>query len=73
MYEWAKATGLRPILNGLAGTERERFIEEYRERLRAAYPRRAGGHTLYPFRRLFMVVTSAGTEGLPGQASSRGR
>lgn len=57
VLEWVKATGLRPILNGLESTECERFIEVYRERLRAAYPRRAGGHTLYPFRRLFMVVT----------------
>ena len=57
VLEWVKATGLRPILNALHGTERERFIDVYRERLRGAYPRRAGGHTLYPFRRLFMVAT----------------
>ena len=60
VYEWVKGTGLRPILNGLEGAERERFIEVYRERLRAVYPRRPGGHTLYPFRRLFMVVTRRG-------------
>ena len=57
VLEWVRATGLRPILNALQGTERERFIEVYRERLRRAYPRRAGGHTLYPFRRLFVVAT----------------
>ena len=57
VLEWVKATGLRPILNGLHGAERDRFLEVYRERLRLAYPRRAGGHTLYPFRRLFMVAT----------------
>ena len=57
ILEWVEATGLRPILNGLDGADRERFIEVYRERLRTAYPRRAGGHTLYPFRRLFMVAT----------------
>ena len=56
VFEWVKATGLRPILNDLHGAERERFIEVYRERLSRAYPRRAGGHTLYPFRRLFMVA-----------------
>ena len=56
VLEWVRATGLRPILNGLAGAERERFVEVYRERLRTAYPRRASGHTLYPFRRLFMVA-----------------
>ena len=54
------AKGLRPILNGLEGIERESFVETYRERLRAAYPRRAGGHTLYPFRRLFIVAVRRG-------------
>ena len=57
VLEWVRATGLRPILNGLRGTERERFVAVYRERLRLAYPQHAGGHTLYPFRRLFMVAT----------------
>ena len=60
VLEWVKATGLRPVLNGLAGAERERFVEVYRKRLRTAYPRRAGGHTLYPFRRLFVVATRRG-------------
>ena len=69
MYEWVEATGLRPILNGLGDADRERFVEVYRERLRAAYPRRTGGHTLYPFRRLFMVVTGAGE--LRGAGSPR--
>ena len=57
VLDWVRATGLRPILNRLRGTERERFIEVYRERVRRAYPRHAAGHTLYPFRRLFMVAT----------------
>ena len=56
VLEWVRATGLRPILNGLRAVERERFIEVYRKRLRRAYPCRPGGHTLYPFRRLFVVA-----------------
>ena len=56
VLEWVKATGLRPILNDLRGAEHERFMEVYRKRLRRAYPRRATGRTLYPFRRLFMVA-----------------
>ena len=40
-------------------TDREAFLAVYRERLRAAYPRRPDGHTLYPFRRLFMVAIKA--------------
>ena len=70
VLEWVKATGLRPILNGLGDAECQRFIEVYRERLRQRYPRRADDHTLYPFRRLFMVVMrhrhTGFRAGLPG-------
>ena len=57
VLEWVKGTGLRPILNGLDGPEREVFLQEYKRRLRQAYPIRADGRTLYPFRRLFLVAT----------------
>lgn len=57
VLEWVKGTGLRPILNGLGDAEREQFLRIYRQRLRTAYPRRANGQTLYPFRRLFIVAT----------------
>jgi trans-aconitate 2-methyltransferase len=57
VLEWVKASGLRPILSSLDGKERERFLAEYGRRLRTAYPVRAGGRTLYPFRRLFIVAT----------------
>lgn len=57
VLEWVKGTGLRPILESLGDEERECFLDEYARRLRAAYPRRADGRTLYPFRRLFMVAT----------------
>ena len=56
VLEWVKATGLRPVLNGLEGTERERFLETYRRRLRQAYPCKGNGKTLYPFPRLFIVA-----------------
>jgi trans-aconitate 2-methyltransferase len=56
VLEWVKGTGLRPILNGLQGEERRLFLAEYSRRLREAYPMRADGKTVYPFRRLFMVV-----------------
>jgi trans-aconitate 2-methyltransferase len=49
-------TGLRPFANALEGKEREDFLEEYRARVGAAYPRRKSGVTLYPFRRLFCVA-----------------
>ncbi|HRW07007.1 MAG TPA: methyltransferase domain-containing protein [Caldilineaceae bacterium] len=57
VLEWVKATGLRPILNGLGDEERAQFVSEYRQRLRTPYPVRANGHTLYPFQRLFIVAT----------------
>ena len=57
VLEWVRATGLRPVLNGLTGADLERFLEVYRQRLREAYPRRAGGSTVYPFPRLFLVAT----------------
>jgi trans-aconitate 2-methyltransferase len=56
VLEWVKGTGLRPILNSLDDQARAIFLEEYARRLRVAYPVRASGHTLYPFRRLFMVA-----------------
>jgi trans-aconitate 2-methyltransferase len=57
VLEWVTGTGLRPILNVLGETDRAVFLEGYRARLRAAYPMRTDGHTLYPFRRLFIVAT----------------
>ena len=56
VLEWVSGTGLRPILNGLAGEDRARFLDRYRGALRDAYPRRADGTTLYPFPRLFIVA-----------------
>jgi trans-aconitate 2-methyltransferase len=56
VLEWVRGTGLRPILEGLAGEERDAFVERYRLRLRELYPRHADGRTLYPFRRLFLYA-----------------
>ena len=58
VLEWVRGTGLRPILEGLADIEREQFLTVYSSRLREAYPKKADGQTLYPFRRLFIVVTA---------------
>lgn len=57
IYEWVAATGLRPFLQALDPPLREEFSARYRAVLRGAYPRRADGSTLYPFRRLFFVAT----------------
>jgi trans-aconitate 2-methyltransferase len=55
--EWTKGTWLAPFLAALADdAERARFEADYAARVREAYPPRADGRTLFPFRRLFMVV-----------------
>jgi trans-aconitate 2-methyltransferase len=58
VLEWVKSTGLRPILNGLDTAERDLFLATYMLRLHETYPMRPDGHTLYPFRRLFIVATT---------------
>jgi trans-aconitate 2-methyltransferase len=55
-YRWVSATGLRPFIAALDGSAREEFISAYKEKLRAAYPRRADGTTLFAFQRLFVVA-----------------
>lgn len=53
--EWIKGSALKPLLDALDGAEREAFLADYRQRMRQAYPMRADGRTLFPFRRLFLV------------------
>lgn len=54
--EWTHGSVLRPVLAALDDHGRERFLSEYRQRVQAAYPRRADGCTLLPFQRLFFVA-----------------
>lgn len=54
--EWTKGTWLKQYLDALAGEERADFEEAYAARLRVAYPVRDDGRTLFPFRRLFIVL-----------------
>jgi trans-aconitate 2-methyltransferase len=56
--EWVKGTWLRPLLDALDEAERAAFEECYASMLRGAYPPRADGRTLFPFRRLFLVATA---------------
>jgi len=56
VVEWTKGSALKPLLDVLEGAEREDFLADYTGRVAAAYPKRADGTTLFPFRRLFMVA-----------------
>jgi len=56
--EWVKGTWLRPLLDALAGQERADFESAYAALVARAYPPRADGRTLFPFRRLFIVATA---------------
>jgi trans-aconitate 2-methyltransferase len=56
VFRWVSGTGLRPFLDALDRAERDAFVHDYKARLAQAYPRRASGTTLFPFRRIFAVA-----------------
>ena len=60
VVQWVTGTVLRPFLDALDSSWQEAFLADYRRRMAAAYPRRADGSTLFPFRRLFIVAQPAG-------------
>ena len=55
VFDWVVGTGARPTLEALPPHVRPAFEDEFREALRAAYPRRGHG-TVLPFRRVFVVA-----------------
>ena len=55
VFTWVSGTGARPTLQALDETLRPRFEDEFKRRLRAAYPDDGWGVVL-PFRRVFVVV-----------------
>jgi trans-aconitate 2-methyltransferase len=60
VLRWTESTTLRSVTLTLDEAEGEAFKAAYAARLRAAYPRRPDGRTLFPFQRLFMVAASPG-------------
>ncbi len=56
---YTAGTGLRPYLDLLHEPERSAFFAAYAALLAEAYPTRADGITLFPFRRLFIVARRA--------------
>jgi trans-aconitate 2-methyltransferase len=57
VVEWTRGTFLKPLLDALDPDQRTSLLTRYTEKIRAAYPTRPDGRTLFPFRRLFMVAT----------------
>lgn len=56
VVQWARGTSLKPYLDRLSPALQAGFCAAYAEALRPAYPRRADGTTLLPFRRLFLLA-----------------
>ncbi len=56
VLNWVRGTTLRPVLAQLPAAEAAALETDYAARLRAAYPLRADGTTLFAFRRLFLVA-----------------
>jgi trans-aconitate 2-methyltransferase len=59
VHEWIKGTWLRPLLAALPAADRGAFEQQCALRLEGAYPRRADGSTVLPFRRLFFIARRA--------------
>lgn len=56
VLQWIMGTALRPIAGALEEPERGVFLEQMRQRYRAAYPPRPDGNTLFPMQRLFVLA-----------------
>lgn len=57
VVEWYRGTGMRPYLQAIGEDgDREKFIAEYTEKIRAAYKPRPDGRILFPFLRIFLIA-----------------
>lgn len=55
VFEWVRATGARPVLEALPAQLRPEFEEQFKARLRDAYPADSADRVVLPFRRVFAV------------------
>jgi trans-aconitate 2-methyltransferase len=56
--EWLKGSYLRPLLDALDEPQARELEASYGRLAAKAYPQRSDGHTLLPFRRLFLIATT---------------
>lgn len=54
---FTESTYARPVLQALEDDEKQELITRYEEVMQAAYPVRDDGSVLFPFRRVFFVLT----------------
>ncbi len=57
---FTESTAMRPFLAAFDADEAARFVAAYEHALAAAYPAEDDGSVLFPFRRLFLVLTRPG-------------
>ncbi|MFJ2326869.1 methyltransferase domain-containing protein [Pseudomonas sp. NPDC087690] len=57
VYDWVKVSALRPVMQALNSAEQARFIYHYLMRVHKHYPQESDGHTLFAFKRIFIVAT----------------
>lgn len=60
VLDWISSTALKPLLEALPDKQRGPFRGVLAAKLRAAYPKRSDGTTLFSFKRLFIVATRGG-------------
>jgi len=58
--EYVKGSWLKQFLDRLEEPERSAFEADYRARVLRDYPPEASGHTLFPFRRVFILAQRPG-------------
>jgi len=54
---FTEATFARPVLAALDETEQARLVRAYESVIGSAYPASESGRVLFPFRRLFFILT----------------
>lgn len=70
VFSWVSGTGARPTLQALPEGMRGDFEDEFKRRLRAAYPDTGSGVVL-PFRRVFVVARVSASSTTEGTSSTQ--
>lgn len=56
VFDWIIGTGLTPYLSVLNDADQEAFLEDYKARVLAAYPKQDDGKTLFLMKRIFVLA-----------------